>query len=144
MDRCIYSVPRGKSGSAADPTPSGLALGLAGWDDEGMGHLVYAASVEYPVEDRALAHLKVAIGMKLRRQESFFLSWTNPVERGSGRVSLWLSPSIPLIFRFSGSRAPELNETWIEVLGELSHTPRGLILITEKEAEAYAAQHSAG
>jgi hypothetical protein len=30
------------------------------------------------------------------------------------------------------------------VLGELSHTPRGLILITEKEAEAYAAQHSAG
>lgn len=109
-----------------------------------MGHLVYAASVEYPVEDRALAHLKVAVAMKLRRQESFFLSWTNPVERGSGRVSLWLSPSIPLIFKFSGSRTPELNETWIDVLGELSNTPRGLILITEKEAETYAAQRATG
>ncbi|PRI12628.1 hypothetical protein [Leucobacter massiliensis] len=107
-----------------------------------MGHLVYAGSAEYQVEDRALAHLKVAVGIKLRRKECFFLSWSNPVERGSGRVSLWLSPAIPLVFRFSGSRPPELNQTWINVLGELSHTPRGLVLMSEKEAEAHAAQRS--
>ena len=105
-----------------------------------MGYLVYGAAVEYEIEDRTLAHAKVAIGMKLRRQESFFVSWSNPVEKGSGRVSLWVSPNIPLIFRFAGSRAPELNQTWLEVLGELSHTPRGLILISEKEAESYAAR----
>lgn len=105
-----------------------------------MGYLNYAASTEYEIEDRTLAHLKVAVGLKLRRQESFFLSWSNPVERGSGRISLWLSPDIPLIFRFAGSRSPELNETWLSVLAQLSHTPRGLVLISETEAEAHAAR----
>lgn len=76
--------------------------------------------------------------MKLRRQECFFLSWSNPAERGSGRVSLWMSPNIPIAIRFSGSKAPELNEVWLRVLNELSHTPRGLVVITEREAEAYA------
>lgn len=106
-----------------------------------MGHLVYAAMVEYPVEDRMLAHVKAAVGVKFRRRESFFLSWSNPADRGSGRISLWLSPSMPLIFRFSGSRVPELNSTWVDVLCELSNTPRGLLLISEKEAELHAAQH---
>lgn len=109
-----------------------------------MGFLTYAGSSEYEFEDRTLAHLKVAVGMKLRRQESFFLSWSNSVERGSGRLSLWISPSIPLAFRFAGSRAPDLNPVWIEVLNELSHTPRGLIMIPENEAEAHAkSTHSA-
>lgn len=108
-----------------------------------MGYLTYAGSTEYEFEDRALAHLKVAVGMKLRRQESFFISWSNPVERGSGRVSIWVSPGIPLAFRFSGSRAPELNKVWLDVLNELSHTPRGLIMVSEKEAEEHAKHTSA-
>lgn len=103
-----------------------------------MGFLIYAGKSEYEFEDRVLAHLKVAVGMKLRRQESFFLSWSNPVEHGSGRLSLWVSPGIPLVFRFSGSRAPELNPAWLEVLNDLSHTPRGLIMISENEAENHA------
>lgn len=103
-----------------------------------MGFLTYAGSNEYEFEDRSLAHLKLAVGMKLRRQESFFLSWSNPVERGSGRLSLWVAPSIPLAFRFSGSRSPEINQVWLEVLHELSHTPRGLIMISEQEAEEHA------
>lgn len=103
-----------------------------------MGYLTYAGSSEYEFEDRSLAHLKVAVGMKLRRQESFFLSWSNSVERGSGRLSLWVSPSIPLAFRFSGSRSPDINPVWLEVLSELSHTPRGLIMISENEAEKHA------
>lgn len=106
-----------------------------------MGHLIYGAGQEYEIEDRALAHLKVAVGLKLRRQECFFISWTNSVERGSGRISLWVSPSIPLIFRFSGSRSPQLNPVWLDVLRDLAHTPRGMILISEAEAEAYAKEH---
>lgn len=103
-----------------------------------MGYFVYATVAEYEIDDRALAHLKTAISLKLRRQESFFVSWTNPPEKGSGRVSMWVSPSIPLLFRFSGSKTPELNPVWLDVLRDLSHTPRGLILVSEKEAEAYA------
>lgn len=106
-----------------------------------MGHLAYAGIAEYDFDDRALAHLKVAIGMKLRRQESFFISWSKPAEEGSGRFSLWVSPSTPLAFRFEGSRAPELNRVWIDVLSSLSHTPRGLIMISEVEAEHHAKQH---
>lgn len=104
-----------------------------------MGFLSYGGSHEYEFEDRTLAHLKVAITAKLRRQECFLLSWSTPPEHGSGRVSLWLSPHIPLAFRFSGSRAPQLNESWVAVLNELSNTPRGLIVLSEQEAERYAA-----
>lgn len=100
--------------------------------------MIYAGLSEHEFEDRALAHLKVAVGIKLRRQESFFLSWTNPAELGNGRFSVWVSPAIPLVFRFAGSRTPELNPIWLEVLNELSHTPRGLIMISEKEALQHA------
>lgn len=104
-----------------------------------MGFLSYAGTHEYEFEDRTLAHLKVAISMKLRRQECFLMSWTNPPERGSGRTSIWLAPNIPIVFRFSGSRTPQLNEAWLTALHELSHTPRGLIVITEQEAARYLA-----
>lgn len=101
-----------------------------------VGHLVYA-NVEYEVEDRALAHLKIAVGQKLRRQECFFVSWTNAVEQGSGRVSLWIAPSIPLIFRFAGGRIPDINPIWLEALRAQSHTTRGMLIESEVEAEAY-------
>lgn len=105
-----------------------------------MGFLIYGGSQEYEFEDRTLAHVKVAITMKLRQQESFLMSWTNPPERGSGRVSLWLSPTIPLAFRFSGSRAPTLNRVWLDVLNDFSNTPRGLLVLSEDEAEKHAAK----
>jgi hypothetical protein len=105
-----------------------------------MGFLVYGGAQEYEFEDRTLAHLKVAITMKLRRQESFLMSWTNPPERGGGRVSIWFTPSIPITFRFSGSRAPQLNKEWLDVLNEFSNTPRGLIVVSEQEAIKYARQ----
>lgn len=105
-----------------------------------MGYLMYAGSQEFEFDDRTLAHLKVVIATKLRRQESFMMSWVNPPERGSGRMTIWLAPAIPLWFKFSGSRPPRLNESWLLVLGELSHTPRGLVVISEKEAEHYVSR----
>lgn len=103
-----------------------------------MGYLLYD-SHEYEFEDRTLAHVKIAVTNKLRKQESFLLSWTMTPECGSGRISLWMTPSIPLGFRFSGSRSPQLNEAWVKVLQELSNSPRGLVVVSEKEAEAHAA-----
>ena len=100
-----------------------------------MGHPTYGGTQEFEFEDRTLAHLKVAITLKLRRQESFLMSWVIPAENGGGRMSLWVAPSIPLTFRFAGSRVPQLNKVWIEAMSELSHTPRGLILLSEKDAE---------
>lgn len=122
-----------------------FAICVAIGENADMGFLNYAG-VEYEVEDRALAHLKVAVSQRLRRQESFFISWTNSVDKGSGRISVWVSPNIPLSFRFSGSRPPELNPAWLDALTALSHTSRGMLIITEAEAEAYmkekAEQHT--
>ncbi|MBO1902413.1 hypothetical protein J4H92_10685 [Leucobacter weissii] len=105
-----------------------------------MGFLNYGGSQEYEFEDRTLAHLKIAITIKLRRQESFLMSWVNPAERGGGRVSIWLAPSIPLTFRFAGSRTPKLDKSWLAVLAELANTPRGLIVVSEQEAQKHLAR----
>ncbi|WP_200329864.1 hypothetical protein [Leucobacter sp. L43] len=102
-----------------------------------MGFLIHGKS-EYEFEDRLLAHLKTVIGQKLKKQECFFLSWTKTPEEGSGRVSVWLSPYIAVGFRFSGSRPPELNVAWVRTMNALSHTPRGLVVISEDDAIAYA------
>ena len=102
-----------------------------------MGYLMHGGN-EYQFEERLLAHLKIVIGQKLVKQESFFLSWTRSPNEGSGRVSLWLSPYSSIAFRFSGSRSPEINVRWVKVLSALSHTSRGLIALSEDEAEKYA------
>ena len=84
-----------------------------------------------------LAHLKIAIVAKLRMQESFLVNWTVPAERGSGRVSLWISPAIPLQFRFTGSKPPELNRAWLDAMARSSHGARGMVVMGEHEAVEY-------
>ncbi len=102
-----------------------------------MGSLIYGAAVEHEFDDRVLAHLKIAIVTKLRLQESFLLNWVIPTDQGSGRMSIWISPSIPLEFRFSGSRPPELNKVWLDALARSSHGIRGMIVLREDEAQDY-------
>ena len=104
-----------------------------------MSHLTYAGSTQYEIEDRMLAHVKAVVAAKLRRQESFLLSWAVDANAGSGRVSIWMSPSIPLEFRFSGSRVPQLNGVWLEALMEMANSTRGLVLVSEQEAEQITA-----
>ncbi|MFC7430963.1 MULTISPECIES: hypothetical protein [unclassified Agrococcus] len=99
-----------------------------------MGQLIYAGATEYAIDDRLLAHVKVAVAAKLRRQESFLLSWDIDLQHGSGRVSLWMSPAIPLEFKFSGSRVPELSQVWLEALMETANSSRGMVLLTEADA----------
>lgn len=60
-----------------------------------MGSLYYGdAQDAIQIDDRALAHLKVVIATKLRRNESFTLSWRHPEGDAPGRSTLWLHPSI--------------------------------------------------
>ncbi|MBF4461362.1 MULTISPECIES: hypothetical protein [unclassified Rathayibacter] len=80
-----------------------------------MGRLIYGPqSLEIDFEDRLLAHLKVAMFAKMRRNESFSLSWSEPETSGYGRSSVWVHPTTPLHFRFYGSKRPSLNRAWIE------------------------------
>jgi hypothetical protein len=100
-----------------------------------MGTLRYGeARVGVPIDDRALAHLKVVIIAKLRRDESFAFSWQLP--EGQGRATAWLHPAIPLMFEFDGSRAPALNKDWLEELAVAANSNTGLSLTPEPSGAA--------
>jgi hypothetical protein len=97
-----------------------------------MGTILYGsppAMIE--VEDRLLAHLKIVIVQKLRRNESFLLSWSLEPDEGSGRVSVWMHASIPMQFRFAGSRPPQLNSAWLDEMGRASMSMDGLRIMPE-------------
>ena len=98
-----------------------------------VGTLYYGDSgTPIGIEDRALAHLKVAITTKLRRGESFTLSWKHPEEQPRGRSTLWLHPSIPLRFVFDEPEAPELSRSWIEDLMRSANSTGGIQLVQEQ------------
>ncbi|MGG7510851.1 hypothetical protein [Plantibacter sp. YIM 135249] len=80
-----------------------------------MGRLIYGSSArELELDDRTLAHVKSIAVMKLRRNESFTVSWQRSEDAGGGRVSIWMHPSISLQFEFDDATRPELNRTWLE------------------------------
>jgi hypothetical protein len=83
------------------------------------------------IEDRALAHLKVVIATKLRRDESFTVSWKHPDDQPRGRSTIWLHPSIPLRFVFDDPEPTELSRAWIEELANSASSTGGIMLIAE-------------
>ena len=99
---------------------------------ERVGTLYYGDSgTPIGIEDRALAHLKIAITTKLRRGESFTLSWQHADDQPRGRSTLWLHPSIPLRFVFDEPEAPELSRNWIEELMRSANSTGGILLVPE-------------
>ncbi|AZS40607.1 hypothetical protein ABTZ44_02760 [Microbacterium oxydans] len=97
-----------------------------------MGSLYYGdTSTPIYIEDRALAHLKVVIATKLRRNESFTLSWRHPEGEAPGRSTLWLHPSIPLRFVFQEPESPDLSRRWIEELAHSASSSGGIVLVEE-------------
>lgn len=99
-----------------------------------MGTLRYH-NEEFSFDDRVLTHLQIVISTKLRRSESFFLTWNVPAGSGSGRHALWIDNAIPLHITFSGSRTPQINREWIESLLVASVTG-GIHLSEEPPAES--------
>jgi hypothetical protein len=83
------------------------------------------------IEDRALAHLKVVIATKLRRDESFTVSWQHPDDQPRGRSTIWLHPSIPLRFVFDDPEPAELSRAWIEELANSASSTGGIMLVAE-------------
>ncbi|GAA2175131.1 hypothetical protein GCM10009846_23790 [Agrococcus versicolor] len=96
-----------------------------------MGHLIYG-DTEHAIDDRTLAHVRAVVGSKLRRGESFMLSW--PGHGAHGSVALWLSPTTPLQLRFAGSREPGLSNAWLEAMLEMAGSTGGLVLVAEDVA----------
>ncbi|MBB3157039.1 hypothetical protein FHS07_000723 [Microbacterium proteolyticum] len=100
-----------------------------------MGKLVYnTLGHAFDIEDRTLSHLRVVFMNKLRRSEPFMFHF--PMGDGSGTRSLWISPSIPLVFHFYGSRPPQLNRRWVEDLMNEASAPQGLSVTPEPDADS--------
>jgi hypothetical protein len=82
--------------------------------------------LEFP--DELLAHLKVVISTKLRRRESFMLSWQHAGAGNPGRTTLWLQSSIPLRFVFDSPDPAALDAALLRRLGEQANTSTGVQL----------------
>lgn len=137
--RALSGLSTGLTGpgrSSGPSEPSAGRTGLTGRAGEKSLHLAavprYIVSPWEPsttgakrprsreIEDRALAHLKVVISTKLRRGESFTLSWRHPEGQSGGRSTIWLHPSIPLRFVFDDPEPTELSRTSLK---KISRTP---------------------
>jgi hypothetical protein len=107
-----------------------------------MGSLFYGsdtAAIEIP--DRLLAHVKVVIATKLRRGESFTLSWRHPDDEPGGRSTLWLHPSIPLRIVFDQAEPEVLDSHWLQELAAGASSTGGLsISLTAEAAHARVPQ----
>lgn len=95
-----------------------------------MGTLFYADQA-LEIDDRTLAHVKVAVVTKLRRGESFTLSWIHPEGQPAGRTTIWMHESIPLRFEFLETEPPELHREWIEEILRSANTTGGIQLTAE-------------
>jgi len=108
-----------------------------------MGHLIYAGEqLDLTVDDRALTHLQIVIVNLLRREHRFVFSWKDDVLRGDGRSAIWLHPNVSLHFKFSGSRVPSINRSWLEELYAAATSGSGLVL-TPEPADTSTAEDSA-
>lgn len=96
-----------------------------------MGKLTYDAALVADFDDRTLAHLQIVIAAKLRRGEAFAFSWRDDADVGDGRTTIWMHPTISLVYKFLGGRPPEINKRWIDELASTSNSPAGLRITPE-------------
>ncbi|MGV8882040.1 MAG: ATP-dependent DNA ligase [Rhodoglobus sp.] len=102
-----------------------------------MGYLLYGLPAEsIEIDDRTLAHIKIVMLAKLRRDESFAFSFEYDLSNGSGRSTVWVHPTIPIQFKFLGSRQAVINRAWLEALIVSANSVDGLRILPEPEDPA--------
>lgn len=94
-----------------------------------MGTLFYgfdAAPIDMP--DTLLAHVKVVVATKLRRGESFTMSWRHTDDQPRGRSTIWLQPAIPLRFVFDSAEIEMINPAALTELSHAANSSGGLVI----------------
>jgi len=94
-----------------------------------MGRLRYdGISDPILIEDVTLSHLKIVIATKLRRQESFMMTW-RPINGGADqRATVWIHPAIPLQFGFDSAEQPAIDARLIAEMMQALNASGELIL----------------
>ncbi|MGZ0712421.1 DUF7882 family protein (plasmid) [Coraliomargarita sp. W4R53] len=88
--------------------------------------------------DRVLAHLKVVVATKLRRNESFTVSWRHPKDRAPGRSTIWMHASIPLRFMFDAEEAEVLDPEILNDFAKQATSSLGLTIDLNEPAHHLA------
>lgn len=104
-----------------------------------MGTLIYSGTQEYEFDDRTLEYLRIVITSRLRKDESFLLTWTTSAPRPV-TISLWITSSVPIAFHFAGEQQRTLSQEWFRYLMKSSYSTRGLMLAPEQQLPGNTAQ----
>ncbi|WP_136051886.1 DUF7882 family protein [Microbacterium sp. K36] len=101
-----------------------------------MGRFIYEGSAKIEVEDRPLRHLQLVMTAKLRRGEPFPYTWKEDASIGGGRITVWIHAGSSMVFKYVGSRQPEVNRAWVDALAYTANSPSGLYLVPEPASSA--------
>lgn len=94
-----------------------------------MGDLYYgAARTRVRLDDRILFHLVAVVTSKLRRGESFLVSWHDSESIGDGRSSVWMHPNVDLHYKFDGGRPAQIDRDLMERMLAGANSAHGLEL----------------
>ena len=92
-----------------------------------MGKLFYGADrTAIDVDDVLLRHLELVFTAKLRRNESFLLSWEDNPSVGDGRSAVWIHPAIELHYKYRHGKTVEIDRELLEELTRASASNGGL------------------
>ena len=92
-----------------------------------MGTLFYgAARTPVRIDDRIMAHLKLVITSKLRRNEPFLVSWHDPGGMGGGRSSIWIHAGCDLHYKFDGGTPAAIDQELVEAMSLAADAARGI------------------
>jgi hypothetical protein len=98
-----------------------------------MGKFIYDGNIKVDFEDRLLAHLQAVIMAKVRRGESFPFTWKDDISTGGGRTTVYIHPNVSMVFKYHGSRNPQLSNTWLHALTYNANSGRGLYVVPEPD-----------
>ena len=107
-----------------------------------MATLFYGSdTAPISLPDRLMGYIKVIASTKLRRGESFTLTWTG-TEDAEGRSTIWLQPAIPLRFVFESVEPEQLVGDYLRALADQANAASGLV-VDVRTWEGQPARHSA-
>lgn len=93
-----------------------------------MGKLFYGSDTRpIDVDDRLLQYLQVVLSTKLRRSESFTITWTDTAAAHS-RTTLWVQPAIPMRFEYTSAESQRLSGGYLRQLADQASLSSGLML----------------
>ena len=93
-----------------------------------MGKLFYSSDPQaIEIDDRLLQYLQVVLSTKLRRNESFTITWTD-TEAAHTRTTLWVQPAISMRFEYASAEPQRRSGGYLRQLADQAAMSSGLML----------------